>query len=138
MLASAARRPVSSVILEAEMVAFNETRSCIDEFWRIGQIKDRDDKSGARSDRPRGFTPLKEHRLNQERHTVRSVLTAESFVETDVSQTTNSTVSPMVHRRRPREKELHFQLVFFDVLYLNGQSLLQGKTRLACAIVILR
>lgn len=113
--------PVTSIIVEAEMVAFNETHSCIDEFWRIGQMKARDDKSGARSVLPQSSESATETKDI-------SIIIPESHIDSDVSQTTSGSTTPDMWRRGQGEKVLHFQLVFFDVLYLNGQSLLHGAS----------
>lgn len=117
-----AQQTCSSIILEAEMVAFNETRDCIDEFWRISQMKERDDKSGARWVWP--YCGLEAQLVLMPSPS--SVMIAESQLESDVSQMTNSTISPGVSPRKQAVKELHFQLVFFDVLLLDGRSLVQG------------
>lgn len=55
-----------------------------------------------------------------------SVMIAESQLETDVSQMTTSTISPGLSPRKQAVKELHFKLVFFDILLLDGRSLVHG------------
>lgn len=51
----------------------------------------------------------------------------ESQVSEHTQATTPGSISPARRQQKSRKKELHYQLVFFDVVYLNGRSLVDSE-----------
>ena len=84
-------------MIEAEMCAFNEIYGRIDEFWRIDQAKKGNYK-----------VPTRE----------------ESQHSTQSSQTSTVASDGTI---LPPEIALHLVLVFFDVIMLNGESLIRSQ-----------
>ncbi|KAI0065581.1 hypothetical protein BV25DRAFT_1851055 [Artomyces pyxidatus] len=91
------RTPVKTAIVEAEMVAFDEERNLVDEFWRIRSLIDTT-AVGVRS-RRRKYQQQKASHLEDE---------SQSSLISDASD----------------DGARHLALVFFDVLMLNDASLL--------------
>jgi hypothetical protein len=92
------KHAVRTIIIEAEMVAYNERTGQIDEFWRISNLK---------------------HGVDT--HSSQGAGTEESTQTTHESQmrrTEKAQVEPGPDKR-------HYMLVFFDVLELNGTSFLR-------------
>ncbi|KAG8861441.1 hypothetical protein FRB96_002890 [Tulasnella sp. 330] len=93
-----ARRVGTSVILEAEMVCYNEGKACIDEFWRIRSLVEATAQGGrARFNGSNFQAPTEPGTLD------------------DVHESLLSTGEDSGNR--------HFMLVFFDVLLLDGKNL---------------
>ncbi|QRV88820.1 ATP-dependent DNA ligase [Ceratobasidium sp. AG-Ba] len=91
-----------SVILECEMVAYDELRGKIDEFWRVRSLVE-NTAIGVRARR------------------VQDEPEPESFP----SNSTASQPNGQHHTAKPEPQAIrHLALVFFDILYLDGQSLL--------------
>ncbi|KZT61412.1 hypothetical protein CALCODRAFT_9671 [Calocera cornea HHB12733] len=97
---------VSSAIFDAEMVAYSELSGDIDKFWRIrGMIGAT--ASGIRRKEPRRSNPDFDLFDSEDETKVDPVETQDSLVSNGTASDTR-----------------HFMLVFFDILHLNGQNLL--------------
>ncbi|KAF8603783.1 hypothetical protein BDV93DRAFT_544423, partial [Ceratobasidium sp. AG-I] len=98
-----------SVILEGEMVAYDESRGEIDEFWRVRGLVE-STAIGVRARKP-------VNRFEEPQ--------AESFDSNSTSSqnTLHSQPNSSTHTTHPVPKR-HLALIFFDVLALDGQSLL--------------
>ncbi|EGG05477.1 uncharacterized protein MELLADRAFT_107575 [Melampsora larici-populina 98AG31] len=92
---------IVSGIFEAEMVAWNLTKQHVDEFWRISELKRKPSRS-------------KGHKSTQK--VIKFCSDEESGYESEGMDTQQSSDS---HRR-------HLAVVFFDVLYINGQSVINS------------
>ncbi|KAA1122412.1 hypothetical protein PGTUg99_037495 [Puccinia graminis f. sp. tritici] len=90
-------KKIESGIFEAEMVAWNLSQGHVDEFWRIREMK------------------LKPWQTHTERQEIDDFSSA--FTESQIGQMDTQQLSDLESR--------HLALCFFDVLYLNGQSLLE-------------
>ncbi|KAG8917729.1 hypothetical protein FRC02_002899, partial [Tulasnella sp. 418] len=98
-----------SVILEAEMVCYNEKNHQIDEFWRIRSLIEYTSE-GARA---------RFRRRNYGKSSRAQVESQDDAPEYDESLKSNGTD----HGNR------HLMLVFFDILALDGQNLLNSPYR---------
>ncbi|KAG8965975.1 hypothetical protein FRC03_012710 [Tulasnella sp. 419] len=98
-----------SVILEAEMVCYNEKNHQIDEFWRIRSLIEYTSEGARARFRRRNYG-------NSSRAQVESQDDAPEYDESLKSNGTD-------HGHR------HFMLVFFDILALDGQNLLNSPYR---------
>lgn len=85
-------------MIEAEMCAFNELLGRIDEFWRLSEAK----TGQMLEEIPRDDT--------------------QSTTQTTESQISNATCATSL----PAEAQMHLILVFFDIIYLNGESMMRG------------
>ncbi|KZW03301.1 hypothetical protein EXIGLDRAFT_828657 [Exidia glandulosa HHB12029] len=105
-----------TAILEAEMVAFSDELGRVDEFWRIRSLVE----STARSVR-------------------RRVIPKEAHVQNTQSQVQGATQSSMISNASASGTR-HLAVVFFDVLTLNGECMLDAcyDTRRECLERIVR
>jgi len=89
---------VKSGIFEAEMVAWNMSREQVDEFWRINELK---------------LKPWQKLKV------------VDSERDRSTSPLTESQIGDMNTQDLSDRESRHLALCFFDVIYLNGQSLLE-------------
>ncbi|KAF8586434.1 hypothetical protein K439DRAFT_1387139 [Ramaria rubella] len=112
--ASSSRRTVaSSVILDAEMVSYSESKGDIDEFWRIRSLVEgtaHGIRSARHSSRHKACADDPE---SQESHEPEGNQSPECIVESLQSNGSDN-------------GDRHLMIVFFDIMFLNGGSLL-GK-----------
>ncbi|KAI0272640.1 hypothetical protein BC834DRAFT_356527 [Gloeopeniophorella convolvens] len=111
------RPPVQDIIVEAEMVAYSDVHDRVDEFWRIRSLIESTAKGGrARRARPPRKNPDADHKLCACGHHILSLFPS---LIIPCSSSQSSLISDAAG-----DGERHLALVFFDILFLNGTSLL--------------
>ncbi|GJJ11411.1 hypothetical protein Clacol_005644 [Clathrus columnatus] len=100
----------TSVILDAEMVAFSERDSCIDEFWRIRSLVD---------STAVGIRGVKYHADKKE-----VVFASQSTQANDTSNDNVESVENSLASNASDCSTRHLKLVFFDVIFVDGEILL--------------
>lgn len=114
------KEPITSIILEGEMVCYNESTEQIDEFGYVHECSVNERQSGAP-----GPLQAKPKFDNCSRNP--NVKWDNDLLES--SQTTTTTSSGGTGSQgmeEPSVTERHVKVVWFDVLMLNGRSLIFG------------
>ncbi|GAA5824088.1 hypothetical protein JCM11251_001517 [Rhodosporidiobolus azoricus] len=113
--------PPTKLILEGEMVPYDETRHCIDEFWKLDSAK-----QGWEEPAPLPFTGSTGGYKARRREEEQSHETGQTGLTTP-SPRKVAGASPLSAGRAEGEKapSLHLMVVWFDLLLVGEESLLE-------------
>ncbi|GAA6011978.1 hypothetical protein JCM10207_003447 [Rhodosporidiobolus poonsookiae] len=111
--------PPTKLVLEGEMVPYDESRGCIDEFWRLGEAKQGREDGGFR---PAGPCTWRSGGGYRGRRQEESGETGATDVTPSPRQPLDA--SPDGQAQAARGMNLHLMVVWFDLLVVDDESLL--------------